>query len=142
MNNAEQLGLDEEADLPEIISAYRSQTVVKARDQLEQMVQDLAAPSDNVETLDRMLDLARNVDVHAISAVAYCRLKGIGHLRKDYGIASVEATGIPEIHQLLQRISNQVGADFTAGRRPNAWTSSGRRSRFFLRKRKVNVTGN
>jgi Dynamin family len=114
LNMAGPLGLNEEAGLTEIIGAYRSQTVDKAREQLEQMVHDLGAPSEIGETLDRMLRLARNVEVHATSAAAYCRLKGIGRRRKDYGLATIEETGIPGIHGLLRQISDESGSEFTA----------------------------
>jgi hypothetical protein len=113
-DDTEQLGLDQDASLQEIILAYRSRTVEKAREQLGNMVYDLAAPTDRGETLDRMLDLARNAEVHATSAAAYCRLKSIGRRRKDHGIPSIDETGIPGIHQLLRRIADEVGTDAIA----------------------------
>jgi hypothetical protein len=114
LNMAEQLGLDEDAVLADTIAAYRGKTVEKAREQLEQMVHDLSTPADAGETFERMLALAKNVEVHATSAAAYCRLANIGRRRKDYGLASLEETGIPGIHCLLRRISEEAGGDFTA----------------------------
>ncbi len=95
------------------------------------MVLDLAAPSDKGETLEGMLGLARNTEVHATSAAAYCRLSGIGRRRKDHGIANVEETGIPGVHRLLRRISDEVGTSSPRERSSNGWTSSARRFRFF-----------
>lgn len=118
-NIAVQLGLDEDAELPEIIAAYRKQTIEKARDQLSSMVRDLStsndsATSDSSDTVERMLSVTRQIQVHATSAAAYCRLRGIGRLRRDYGIPELEETGIPGIHRLLEQIDREVGARFAA----------------------------
>jgi hypothetical protein len=114
-NHAEQLGLDPEtASQQEIVNAYRAMTVDKARGQLEKMVLELATASDRGETLERMLGLARNAQVHGTSAAAYCKLKHIGRRRKDFGIENPDDTGIPGIHRLLHRISDEVGAESVA----------------------------
>ena len=113
-NIATQLGLDEDCEMAELVREYRTQTVAKARAQLEEMVRDLATPADRGETLDRMLQLAHEAEVHATSASAYIKLKGIQKLRKDYGIDSIDETGIPAVHALLRKISAQAGAEFSA----------------------------
>ena len=113
-NIATQLGLSEDCELSDLVREYRGQTIAKARSQLEQMVRDLATPADHGETLTRMLSLAREAEVHATSASAYIKLKGIARLRRDYGIDSLEETGIPEVHRLLRKIAAQTGAEFSA----------------------------
>lgn len=111
---ASQLGLSEEADLPDIIREYCRQTESSARDQLVEMVRDLAGKDDDSETLNRMLDMARKISVHTTSASAYMKLAKIGHLRKDYGIEVMEETGIPGIHAHLSQIAREAGAEFSA----------------------------
>ncbi len=113
-NLAEQLGLSEECTQEDLINAYRYQTVHEARNQLVQMVRDLASGSETGETLDRMIEMARQVHVHATSASAYNKLKGIGGLRKDYGLTEERDTGIPGIHQHLSEIGRSAGAAFNA----------------------------
>jgi hypothetical protein len=114
VNIAPQLGLDEDCEMSELIREYCRQTKSEARAQLVQMVRDLATPADAGETLDRMLDLANKVTVHTTSASAYMKIKGIGRLRRDYGLEKVDDTGIPGIHEHLARIAREAGADFNA----------------------------
>jgi hypothetical protein len=111
---AEQLGLSEDCEIHELIAAYRQQTVAAARKQLEVMVRDLALESDRGETLNRMIAMARGVRVHTTSASAYCKIKKIGRLRKDYGIEDEEGTGVPGIHDHLTEIAREVGAGYNA----------------------------
>jgi hypothetical protein len=114
INNADQLGLPDECTQEELINAYRDQTVKEARTQLEQMVRDLASRSEKGTTLDRMIEMARKVRVHTTSASAYNKIKGIGRLRKDYGLKDERDTGIPDVHQHLSEIGKTVGVAFTA----------------------------
>jgi hypothetical protein len=111
---APQLGLSEDAGLPEIIREYCRQTESSARDQLVEMVRDLAGMDEGGETLNRMLDMARKIAVHTTSASAYMRLAGISKSRKDYGIEKITETGIPGIHAHLNRIAGEAGAEFSA----------------------------
>jgi len=113
-NIAPQLGLPEDCSDEELIQSYREQTVVEARKQLEQMVRDLAGVSDDGKTLERMIDIARTVRVHTISASAYNKLKGVGRLRKDYGIHNENDTGIPDVLQHLSEIGTGAGESFNA----------------------------
>ena len=114
VNAAPQLGLPDNCELPELIREYRRQTETAARAQLEEMVRGLTVAGDDPKTLQRMLNLARKAEVHATSANAYIRLKGFSRLRRDYGIENVAETGIPGIHELLQRIARNTGADARA----------------------------
>ncbi|MCK6553391.1 dynamin family protein [Candidatus Binatia bacterium] len=113
-NNAPQLGLEEDCSIPDLITAYREQTVTQVREQLEQMVRDLASPDHHDPTLQRMIALAREVRVHATSASAYIKLKGIAPLRKSYGLDTADDTGIPLVHQHLAEISAAAAGDFNA----------------------------
>lgn len=113
-NIAPQLGLDQDCSMPELIREYCRQTRVEAREQLVQMVHDLATPADQGSTLTRMLDMASKVAVHTTSASAFMKLQGIGRLRKDYGLDSLQDTGIPDIHDHLSKIANEAGAEFNA----------------------------
>lgn len=114
VNIAPQLGLPEDCSTAELISAYRDKTASEARRQLEQMVRDLATKADEGETLNRMIQIAREIHVHATSASAYIRLKGFARLRRDYGIDDPEDTGIPGVHRHLEEIGCQAGASFNA----------------------------
>jgi hypothetical protein len=82
------------------------------------MVRELTAGHEDDPTAKRMLDMARHVRVHATSASGYMRLKGIGRLRRDYGLTDVKETGIPEVHEHLR----DIGRD--AGVLPNAKTAA------------------
>ncbi len=113
-NLCEQFGLDEGCTIAELVREYRKRTVVEARRQLKEMVRDIAAPGEDNDTLSRMIRVAENVTVHTTSASAYNKLKGIGRLRKDYGLECESETGIPEIHEHLLEIARNHGAAFNA----------------------------
>lgn len=110
MNSAIDLGLPEDCTFQELVAAYRAQTVTEARRQLEYLVRDLTTNEEEKETLARMIEMARQTPVHTTSGNAYMKLKGIGGLRKDYGIDQEEATGIPGVHRHLIEIAQQTGA--------------------------------
>jgi hypothetical protein len=114
MNIADQLGLDEDCSPEDLVRAYREQTVDHVRLQLEGMVRDLGSGPEDAETLERMVTIAREVEVHATSANAYMRLNNIGRLRRDFGIHEVEETGVPAVHRHLERIGKEAGAEFGA----------------------------
>jgi hypothetical protein len=115
LDSASQFGLDPEScTQAELIQAFREQTVVKAREQLQDFVRDLAHEGDPPDTLERMVDLAANAKVHAVSSSAYNRLNNIIRSSKDYGIADSVATGIPDIHDHLRRIVHEVGEGLVA----------------------------
>lgn len=115
LDSASQFGLDPEScTQAELIQAFREQTVVKAREQLQDFVRDLAHEGDPPDTLERMVDLAANAKVHAVSSSAYNRLNNIIRSSKDYGIADSVATGIPDIHDHLRRIVQEVGEGLVA----------------------------
>lgn len=111
-NMASQLGLPEDCDLIDLIRAYRLQTVDAVRDQLEQMVRGLASPGDEGATLERMVDIARQVKVHTTSSSGYNKLKKIGRLLKDYGIDDETETGIPGVHDHFRQIGKEAGLTF------------------------------
>lgn len=111
---ASQLGLSEDCSFSELVQEYRKQTVQEARKQLEQMVRDLASPGDEGATLNRMIEMTRQVRVHTTSSSAYNKLKGVGRLRKDYGLEDESETGIPEVHDHLREIGKEAGAAFHA----------------------------
>lgn len=111
---ASQFGLPEDCSQIELIEAYREQTVMAARKQLEQMVKDLTSGSENGETLARMIDMARQVCVHTTTASAYIKIKKIARRTKDYGVDDEVDTGIPAVHKHLLEISAKVGAGFNA----------------------------
>lgn len=114
VNIAPQLNLSEECSTEELIAAYREQTAAEARLQLEQMVRDLATKTDEGETLTRMIQVAREIRVHATSASAFIRLMGFARLRRDYGISDPDDTGIPGVHRHLEEIGRQAGVAFNA----------------------------
>ena len=111
LDAADQLGLPDDCEQDALIREYCRQTQVQVRTQLESLVRDLAGPEDGGETLNRMLELARQAPVHTTSASAYMRLRNIGRLRKDYGLHDVRDTGIPGIHDLMRKIAKQTGID-------------------------------
>ncbi|MEZ4503015.1 MAG: dynamin family protein [Dehalococcoidia bacterium] len=114
MDSAEQLGLPDDCEFSELVAAYRDQTVLEARGQLEEIVRGLPDSAEVRETHDRMIEMARSVRVHTTSASAYNKLAGVGRLRRDYGLEDVSETGIPGIHEHLAEISRAAGADFSA----------------------------
>jgi len=114
VNIADQLGLPEDCDQSELIRAYCEQTITEARNQLEQMVRDLASPGDNSETLSRMIAAAREVRVHTTSSNAFNKLTGVGQLKKDYGLSVESETGIPAVRDHLNDIARNVGGAFRA----------------------------
>jgi hypothetical protein len=111
---SEQLGLSEDCTQEDLIRAYRDKTVTEARLQLEQMVLDLASHSDEGPTLERMVQMARHVQVHTTSARAYNKIKGVGRLKKDYGLADERDTGIPDVHEHLKEIGKTAGSASSA----------------------------
>jgi hypothetical protein len=114
-DSASQFGLDPDTcNRTELIQAFRDQTVIKAREQLQEFVRDLSHHGDSPETLARMLDLAANVRVHAVSASAFNVLNKVLRSTKDYGINHVDATGIPAIHIHLSQIVHEVGEGLIA----------------------------
>jgi hypothetical protein len=130
---AEQLGLPDDCEISELIATYRQQTVIEARRQLQEMVADLASDSDNGETLNRMIAMAREVRVHTTSASAYCKINKIGRLRKDYGIEQEHETGIPSIHDHLTEIAGEAGAGYNAQRALNRIDQLREEISFFFR---------
>jgi hypothetical protein len=136
-NIAPQLGLDEDTELPDLIRAYREQTTIKARAQLEDMVRNFPMAADEEKTLQRMIELTRAIEVHTTSATAYCRLQKIGALKKSYNIENEEDTGIPAIHRLLERIDQEAGAGFMADNALKRLTMLGQEISFFLRNEKA-----
>ncbi len=109
---APQLGLPEDCERDVLIQTYREKTVSEVRKQLEIMVRDLATRGEEGETLERLLEVACQVRVHTTSASAYCKLKKIGRLRRDYGIENEWDTGISGIHEHLAEITKEAGAVF------------------------------
>ena len=132
-NIAPQLGLDDDCSMPELIREYCRQTTAEAREQLVQMVRDLATAADEGETLTRMLDLASNVAVHTTSASAYMKLQGIGRLRKDYGLDDIEDTGVPAVHSHLRAIAREAGAELNANMARRRIEQLGSEVAFFFR---------
>lgn len=132
-NIAPQLGLDEDCETSELIREYRRQTEIEARQQLAQMVRDMATPGDAGETLDRMLNLASNISVHTTSASAYMKIRGIGRLRKDYGLDQADDTGIPDVHGHLRKIAREAGAEFNASMALKRLDQLGEEIAFFFR---------
>lgn len=132
-NIAPQLGLDDDCSMPELIREYCRQTTAEAREQLVQMVHDLATAADEGETLTRMLDLASNVAVHTTSASAYMKLQGIGRLRKDYGLDDIEDTGVPAVHSHLRAIAREAGAELNANMARRRIEQLGSEVAFFFR---------
>jgi hypothetical protein len=133
MDAAPELGLDDDCDIADLIREYRRQTEVNARQQLVQMVHDMATPADAGETLDRMLKLASNISVHTTSAVAYMKIKGIGRRKKDYGLELAEDTGIPDVHGHLRKIAREAGAEFNASMALKRLDQLGAEIAFFFR---------
>lgn len=130
---APQLGLNPDCEIDELIRSYRQQTEVLAREQLVEMVRDLAAPEDSGETLDRMLRMAAEIAVHTTSAKAFMKLSGIGRLRTDYGLTDVNDTGIPDIHRHLCKIAQDAGAEFNASMALRRLEQLGSEIAFFFR---------
>ena len=115
VDSAPQFGLDPNTcTQAELIQAFREATVVKAREQLQDFVRDLAHNGDSPDALVRMLDLAANAKVHAVSSSAYNRLQNIIRSNKDYGIDETSGTGIPAIHDQLRQIVHEVGEGLIA----------------------------
>lgn len=114
-DSAPQFGLDPNScTQAELIQAFRDQTVIKAREQLQEFVRDLSHHGDSPETLARMIDLAANVRVHAVSASAFNVLNKVLRSNKDYGIHHADDTGIPAIHDHLSQIVHEVGEGLIA----------------------------
>ena len=130
---APQLGLNPDCELDELIREYRRQTEVLAREQLVEMVRDLATPGDSGDTLDRMLKMASEIAVHTTSAKAFMKLRGIGHLKKDFGLTDIEDTGIPDIHRHLVKIAQEAGAEFNASMALKRLDQLGSEVAFFFR---------
>jgi hypothetical protein len=112
MDSAEQLGLSDDCDFAELVSAYRERSAIEARQQLEEMIRDLPAVPGEEQTRQRMREMARTVAVHTTSARAYNKLAGVGRVIKDYGLEDERDTGIPEVRQHLRTIAQKAGADF------------------------------
>lgn len=113
-NIANQLGLPDDCTIPELVKTYCDQTVEKSRQQLEEIVRDLNFSEGEQQTFNRMISMAQNVRVHTTSASAYNKIKGIGRLRRDYGIDDEKKTGIPLVHEHLEEIGRGAGAAYNA----------------------------
>lgn len=114
VNIADQLGLSDDCTSEELVRAYREQTIERVRSQLAEMIRDLGSPAEDADTLARMVGIARGITVHATSANAYMKLKGIGKLRRDFGIQHDDETGIPGVHRHLKQIGKEAGAEYSA----------------------------
>jgi hypothetical protein len=113
---AAQFGLDPNTcTQAELISAFRTETLAEVRSQLLDMVQGLGGASDTGETLQRMLDLARNAPIHAVSSAAYNSMRKIGRSFTNYGLDADEETGVPGVLRHLRAIADEVGSGL-AGR--------------------------
>lgn len=111
---AEQLGLPEDVIFPELVRAYRRQTIGEGRKSLVELTRDLARPGEDGQTLERMIEVARQTPIITTSANAYMKIRGIGGVRKDYGLEKEEDTGIPEIHRLLTEVACRSGGMYAA----------------------------
>lgn len=113
---ADQFGLDpDDHTNAELVAAYRRHFVQTARPVLEQVVDSLLTGGDDPDTVARMRELARTAPIHAVSASAYLRMKGIVRSPIDLGLGSIDETGVPGVQKALRAIADEVGAGL-AGR--------------------------
>jgi GTPase SAR1 family protein len=111
---ASQFGLDPDKDSDaDLVRAYRRHFVDSSRAPLVEIVEGLAGDSDRGVTLDRMLDLARNAPIHAVTARGYNNLKGVVRSTATFGLTDPEDTGIPGVLRALQSIADEVGSGLT-----------------------------
>lgn len=115
-NVADQFGLDPDIhNDKDLVSAYRSHFVESSRATLMQLVEGLAGNADQGVTLEKMLDLARNAPIHAVSAETYNSMQGVVRSTRPphLGFADIGDTGIPGVLSSLHAISDEVGAGLT-----------------------------
>lgn len=110
---AEDLGLEEDCEHAELIKAYREHACCEFRRQLRGFVEDMAYTGEEVDTRARLLELADKASIFTVSASAYNSLRKIGRSFTDYGLASVEDTGIPDVLAHLRFLASEVGAGLT-----------------------------
>jgi hypothetical protein len=113
-NVAGQLGLPDDCTDEDLVRAYRAQAAIQVRGQLETMVRSLGHGSEDLESLERIANMAGTVRVHTTSANAFMKLNRIGGFRKEFGIHNSEDTGIPEVHRHLEEIGRAAGTEFSA----------------------------
>lgn len=103
VNVSDQLGLPEDCPTEELVAAYREQTALAVRRQLEEMVRDVTGGDEADSTVRRMIALVRNVRVHTTSASAYIKIRHIARLKKDYGIDDEQPPASPKCMRTLQK---------------------------------------
>jgi GTPase SAR1 family protein len=114
-NVADQFGLDPDSNSDaDLIQAYRDHFITSSRQTLIELVEGLAGQADKGLTLDKMIDLASQAPIHAVSTRAYNNITGIVRSTQQFGLTNVEDTGIPGVINALNTISDEVGAGLTS----------------------------
>jgi GTPase SAR1 family protein len=112
---AHQFGLDPDENTDaELVQAYRDYFTESSRKTLIELVEGLANDSDRGVTLQKMIDLASQAPIHAVSAEVYNHMTKLVRGAPHPGFDNVEETGIPGVLASLHAISNEVGAGLTS----------------------------
>jgi hypothetical protein len=108
---ADGLGLAPDCSDVELVNAYRTQSMTKARQTLQNMVRDFAPAGSNPEHTEALAAKAAKVPVHMVSAIAYCKLKKVGRYRLDMQLDEAD-TGLPGVLQHLEAIGQSEAVSY------------------------------
>ena len=105
------LGLPAGSSDSVLVNTYREQSVLKARQNLANMVRDFAPSGLEEAAVASLVERAEQVPIHMVSSVAYCKLTGVGEFRSELQLEPTD-TGIPGVVAHLQGIGSASADDY------------------------------
>jgi hypothetical protein len=102
---AEELGLDEDAEMIGIVRARNAKVKEQVRKDLSDIADDLARLADTGgDSLQRLRQTLSETHVYTVSTRAYMKLREIGTHRKEYGIDEAFDTEVPQLIAHIETI--------------------------------------
>lgn len=110
---ADELGLDEDAEMIEIVRARNSRVKEQVGKDLCDIADDLARLADaGGDSLQRLRRTLGETHIYTVSTRAYMKVREIGTHRKEYGISDAADTEVPQLLAHIETICR--GQDYVA----------------------------
>jgi hypothetical protein len=104
--NVEDYGLEDDAEIFDIIQARNNQVKVQVGKDLHDIAGKLAgAARESGESLSRLRKTLHRTSIYTVSAFAYMNLLKVRRGRSTYGMESVEDTELPQLIKHIETIS-------------------------------------
>lgn len=101
----EELGLDENAEMVEIVRARNARVKEQVRKDLSDIADDLARLADaGGDSLQRLRQTLAETHIYTVSTRAYMKVRDIGTHRKEYGIEEASDTEVPQLLAHIETI--------------------------------------